>query len=283
MHSRWWHHVLSNGGVSTATSSGCPLSAVVSETSRKSPFSPPPLINSWSCRHPGVGTRAPQVGADAGQLWVRGARFIWTARFSLSSGARAAEWSPPCSSSCCTWWSRTSWSAAGCTTGNTKPSRASEPQDLCCAQGVFARACLPARVHVCFMDLSVLALVCWCASVHACSCRFSFLTWVCFYLWLCVRLRAFPNARVCAVCVSVFMPEWLGVCDSDVVLIMSGSSGCKWWRSLTGFNGSAMHSHITYSHIHKNKSTSYLVITRKEHFIMRKRSCNMRSSCLITR
>lgn len=178
-------------------------------------------------RHPGVGTRAPQVGADAGRLWVRGARFIWTARFSLCSGAQAAEWSPPCSSSCCTWWSRTSWSAAGCTTGNTEPSRASEPQDLCCAQGVFARSLhafrprgrvrrrVWAHVHVCFMDLFVLALVCVCACVFVHVFFFFFFAWVCWLnLWLCVRLRAFPNARVCAVCASVFMPEWLGLCDS---------------------------------------------------------------------
>lgn len=175
-------------------------------------------------RRPGVGTRAPQVGADAAQLWVRGARFIWTARFSLSSGARAAEWSPPCSSSCCTWWSRTSWSAAGCTTGNTEPSRASEPQDLCCAQGVFARslrACWPRGrvqrrvcvcVHVCFMDLSVLALVglvcvCACVFVHLffflgesaiCGCvyvcaRFLMLVCVCCIVSLCLCL----SDRVC--------------------------------------------------------------------------------------
>lgn len=188
------------------------------------------------CRHPGVGTRAPQVGAAAGQLWVRGARFIWTARFSLSSGARAAEWSPPCSSSCCTWWSRTSWFAAGCTTGNTEPSRASEPQDLCCAQGVFARACLPACLLACAcmlygsvcVGVGVLVCVCACVFVPVFFLFFFFLTWVCFYLWLCVRLRAFPNARVCVVCVSVFLPEWLSVCDSDVVLIRSGTSGCKW-------------------------------------------------------
>lgn len=238
MHSRWWHHVLSNGGVSTATSSGCPLSAVVSETSRKSPSPSTPrctdqlmiLQTDRRCRHPGVGTWAPQVGADAGQLWVRGARFIWTARFSLSSGARAAEWSPPCSSSCCTWWSRTSWSAAGCTTGNTEPSRASEPQDLCCAQGVFARSLRCGDVSACVCMYALWICLCWrwCVGVRlcmrVCACSLFFIAWVC-YLRLWVRLRAFPNARVCCMCLCVY--AWVTGFVWLVVLIMSGTSGWK--------------------------------------------------------
>lgn len=82
-------------------------------------------------------------------------------RCSLSSGpivafshpaARAAEWIPPCSSSCCTWWSRTSWSAAGCSIEDRAPSRASWLQVLCCAQGVWvcvrARVRAPAWIHM---------------------------------------------------------------------------------------------------------------------------------------
>lgn len=48
------------------------------------------------------------------------------------------EWIPPCSFSCSTWWSRTNWCAAGCTTGEREPSLAIELRRLCCDQGVCA-------------------------------------------------------------------------------------------------------------------------------------------------
>ncbi len=189
----WRHHVLSNGRVSTATSSDVPslqlspwLSSVVIETERKSPFS-----LGWTEDFGGWfvvmgAVRAPTAAAvcvsrlECLKLeWTRGNLGTRTLSSSsslisphpaedrqpalsaarccsLSSGAflvaptgsppaaRAAEWIPPCSSSCCTWWSRTSWSAAGCSTGDRAPSPANELLDLCCAQG--ACACVRASL-----------------------------------------------------------------------------------------------------------------------------------------
>lgn len=66
-----------------------------------------------------------------------GPRFSFTpASFAPAACHTAAEWIPPCSSSCCTWWSRTTWSAAGCSTGDRAPSLANELTDLCWVPGM---------------------------------------------------------------------------------------------------------------------------------------------------
>lgn len=172
----WRHHVLSNGRVSTATSSDVPylrlspwLSSVVRETEERktSIFS---RMNWWSWRtvwcHGWSSSRlclatwVPKVGVDTGQpghedplllivtiiidhpfsTRIRSyvcspvlSELIWTVY--ICTGSDPAEWIPPCSSSCCTSWSHTSWSAAGCSTADRAPSPAKQQLDLCSAQG----------------------------------------------------------------------------------------------------------------------------------------------------
>lgn len=60
---------------------------------------------------------------------------VWTNRFSFS-GARAAEWIPQFSSSCCTSSLHTSWSADGCVTGDRDTNPANNLWHLCCVLGV---------------------------------------------------------------------------------------------------------------------------------------------------